>query len=209
MKRNNNDNIANLNGELNLQIIVPEGLSTRYNENDCKIDVKINENQLLDNMSRGILRALDCPDTSHALILIRDNGSLLMESSKTLKENNIQNNDCLQFRSAKKSRRLLSHGRNFPSSDISHDGNDLSENFIEIICTTRITDSQGNIYPPVRVHISPTQTCKAMMDDVSTLWDGRSGLKFKCGRNVLTAEKRFEDVGVEFGSEIVVTGGRN
>ena len=226
MKRNNNNTINqsqsksiqnNLasdhhDDELNLQVLVPVGLSSRY-EDDCKIDVKIQQDQLLDNMSRSILRALDCSDTSsHALILIRDNSTIVMEGSKTLKENNIQNHDFLQFRSAKKSRRLLNNGRNHSSSDNGSDDDDDEEspdNFIEIVCTTRITDTQGNNYPPVRVRVLPSQLCKAMMDDVAILWDSRSGLKFKCGRNVLTAEKRFEDVGVEYGSEIIVTGGRN
>jgi len=198
--------------ELNLQVLVPVGLSSRY-EDDCKIDVKIQQDQLLDNMSKSILRALDCSDTSsHALILIRDNSTIVMEGSKTLKENNIQNHDFLQFRSAKKSRRLLNNGRNHSSSDNGSDNDDDEEspdNFIEIVCTTRITDTQGNTYPPVRVRVLPSQLCKAMMDDVAILWDSRSGLKFKCGRNVLSAEKRFEDVGVEYGSEIIVTGGRN
>jgi hypothetical protein len=46
------------------------------------------------------------------------------------------------------------------------------------------------------------------MEDISTLWDGRLGLKFKYGRSVLTYERTFRELEIEDEAEIVVTGGR-
>ena len=78
----------------------------------------------------------------------------------------------------------------------------------EVTCTTRICDADGKAHPTIRALIHPGDICEKFMNDVATLWNRKNGLKFKCGRNVLSSDKTFFDCGVDDGSEIVVTGGR-
>jgi hypothetical protein len=85
-----------------------------------------------------------------------------------------------------------------------------NEEVLELVCTTRIFDNDATLSSPirrVRVVVLADQLCRDLIADVSSLW-GRTGLKFKCGRTVLQANKTFEEQGVENGAEIVVTGGR-
>lgn len=85
-----------------------------------------------------------------------------------------------------------------------------NEDVLELICTTRIFDNDSSLSSPirrVRVVVVAAQLCADLISDVSSLW-GRTGLKFKCGRTVLQGGKTFEELGVENGAEIVVTGGR-
>ena len=78
---------------------------------------------------------------------------------------------------------------------------------LELICTTRLLDADDRPFRKVRVVVQSHHTASYLMDDISNLW-GRNGLKFKCGRNVLSADKSYAELGVETESEIVITGGR-
>lgn len=79
---------------------------------------------------------------------------------------------------------------------------------IKLTCTTRILDAYGMPIRKLCVVVDSTRTCDSFMKDVGTLW-AKSGLKFKCGRTVLSAEKTFDELGVVNDSEIVITGGRS
>jgi len=77
---------------------------------------------------------------------------------------------------------------------------------IEIICASRI-GLGGPGLRKFKVVVNAKDRVNDMMSDVSEHL-GREGLKFKCGRAVLKLDRTFEDLGVEHGDEIVVTGGR-
>jgi hypothetical protein len=82
------------------------------------------------------------------------------------------------------------------------------DDVLELICTTKIIDPDTDEpFANVRVVVNAYDTCENFFEDISSLWD-RTGLKYRCGRTVLSADKTFAELGVESGSEIVVTGGR-
>ena len=95
------------------------------------------------------------------------------------------------------------------NSSVDGEDNDADSNaeILDLICTTRIFESVNVPVRKVRVLVPSDQSCRYLIDDVSSLW-GRIGLKFKCGRTVLHGDKTFDELGVESYSEIVVTGGR-
>jgi hypothetical protein len=78
---------------------------------------------------------------------------------------------------------------------------------LELICSTRLLDEDGNHLRKVRVVVQSHHNTSYLMHDISNLW-GKSGLKFKCGRTVLSADKSYSELGVESESEIAITGGR-
>lgn len=78
---------------------------------------------------------------------------------------------------------------------------------LELICSTRLLDDDGNILRKVRVSVQSHHNTSYLMHDISNLW-GKTGLKFKCGRTVLSADKSYSELGVESESEIAITGGR-
>lgn len=102
-------------------------------------------------------------------------------------------------------RRLLAKPvlRFFVAADA--DGND--DDAMELTVTTRLLDSAGKPLRPVRVVVLSTHLVSYLMEDIALLW-GRPNLKFRCGRNVLSADKTFIELGVSNGAEVVVTGGR-
>jgi hypothetical protein len=77
---------------------------------------------------------------------------------------------------------------------------------IEVICVSRI-GLGGPGLRKFKVVVNAKDRVNDMMSEVSE-HIGRQGLKFKCGRAVLKLDRTFEDLGVEHGDEIVVTGGR-
>lgn len=84
--------------------------------------------------------------------------------------------------------------------------NYISDEKIEVVCSTRIFDCQMVPLKRVRVVVHENSTCQDMMTDVMALWR-RTGLKFKCGKTVLDGHKTFRELGINNNSEIVVTGG--
>lgn len=82
---------------------------------------------------------------------------------------------------------------------------DIDEN-LELVCSTRLFESNGFPLKRVRVVINQNSTCNALIEDVCTLW-GKTGLKFKYGKTVLKGDQTFKELNVQSGSEILVTGG--
>jgi hypothetical protein len=85
------------------------------------------------------------------------------------------------------------------------DGND--DDAIELTVTTRLLDAVGQPLRPIRAVVMSTHLISYLMEDVTSLW-GKANLKFRCGRNVLSADKTYIELGVVQGAEVVVTGGR-
>lgn len=86
------------------------------------------------------------------------------------------------------------------------DPDDVSST-LQLLCTTRLVDNNGQPFRSVRVVVHCTHSCSYLMEDLHTLWS-KAGLKFRCGRVVLSPEKTYLELGIEDNAEIVVTGGR-
>jgi hypothetical protein len=107
----------------------------------------------------------------------------------------------------RKRRKIQRNNKRNSSADGEDNDEDSNTEILDLICTTRIFESDNVPVRKVRVLVPSDQSCRYLIDDVSSLW-GRVGLKFKCGRTVLHGDKTFDELGVESNSEIVVTGGR-
>jgi hypothetical protein len=101
-------------------------------------------------------------------------------------------------------RRMLKQVHRFvPAND---DPDDASST-LQLLCTTRLLDANGEPFRPVRVIVHCTHSCSYLMEDLHTLWS-KTALKFRCGRVVLSSEKSYLELGIEDNAEIIITGGR-
>ena len=78
---------------------------------------------------------------------------------------------------------------------------------LQLLCTTRLLDNDNNPLRTVHVVVRASHLISYLMEDIGTMWN-KTGLKFRCGRIVLSPDKTFWELGIEDGSEIIVTGGR-
>jgi hypothetical protein len=101
-------------------------------------------------------------------------------------------------------RRMLKQVHRFvPAND---DPDDASST-LQLLCTTRLLDANGEPFRPVRVIVHCTHSCSYLMEDLHTLWS-KTALKFRCGRVVLSSDKSYLEMGIEDNAEIIITGGR-
>jgi len=84
--------------------------------------------------------------------------------------------------------------------------NNKSNEPIEIICSSRAFESDGSSLKQIRVLVNKFDELKYLMHDISELWD-REGLKFKFGRLALLKGNTYDEIGIENGDEITVSGG--
>lgn len=201
---------SKLSNIINIIVKNVDSVIDRFDEDCCILNMKIDRESPATDIIDAISTTLGFVDSNLSLTILRDDKSIFVDPKLSLIENDIQDSETLNFHITRSPRRLKTQISTF--GDISKNGADEEEDenndIIEAFVSTRLIDSQGQEYPRIRVIVNLSDTCQSLMEDISTLWEGRLGLKFKCGRNVLTADKTFRDVGADNGAEIVVTGGR-
>ena len=202
IKVNTNDHASNLEKLSILDIIIKisDDLESDSLNATTYIDAKVYNTTKLIDIHNEILRKLTIEENN--FIYSNEDGTVIFELENTVSKNDINNNDTILLDKKRKRRRSRIEKNKIP--DIIEDENDDS---ISIICTTRLSDSNGESIPRVRVIVYPEQSCKDMMETISRHWN-KSALKFKHGRVVLKEEKTFAELGIEEGTEVTVTGGR-
>ena len=206
MSRSSKASNLNKNNEgLDITILLPASI-LKSNES-YHINVKVLETSKLEDIVKVINRSADLSDHNLSYFLTKaDNKRTLLDIHKTVLENGIEKNSIIKCRSSRKTLRLSN--ANEDDSDDSMSESDY--NIIELSITTRITSETGAkaAYPPIRVRVNAGDTMAHLMEDISVLYEGKIGLKFKYGRSVLSSDKTYSDYYIENGGEIVVTGGR-
>ena len=190
---------------LDITIILPASI-LKSNES-YHISLKVLETSKLEDIVKVINHSADLSDHNLSFFLSKDdNKRILLDIHKTVLDNGIENGSIIKCRSSRKALRLSN--ANEDDSDDSMSESDY--NIIELSVTTRISSETGAkvAYPPIRVRVNAGDTLAHMMEDISVLYEGKTGLKFKYGRSVLSPDKTYSDYYIENGSEIVVTGGR-
>jgi hypothetical protein len=213
-KRKITEYLASCNREthssINLKLVITEELTKRKNAK-IYVDFIVNKENTLEQIDEAIRKYIPIEKESvwHYYSSLR-NENLKMQRS--FEESAITGGDILIMTSSRRLSPFLcaeivndlkEDEKNFESGEHSFSSDD-----IEIICSTRLLDDNGNPLKNVRILSKSFHHCEALINDISSLWN-KSGLKFKCGRTVLHSEKTFEELGITSGRyEVEVTGGR-
>lgn len=189
---------------MNFVIIVAEGLDLSNPGEETICDVKVRaEVTTLQAVHESIAKVLCLCESEELFYCFTRNTDVQLSLCSTFDELGIISGDSiiLDARNNKK-RKTVSCLK--PSKE---DVLGKESAILELICTTRLLEVDGNAYRKVRVVVQSHQKASYLMHDISNLW-GRNGLKFKCGRNVLSAERTYAELGIENEAEVVITGGR-
>ena len=189
---------------MNLIVIVAEGLDPSNPGEETVCDIKVRaEATTLQMVHDSIAKILCLCESEELFYCFSRNTDAQLSLHCTFKELGIMTGDSiiLDARNNKK-RKTVSCLK--PSKE---DERGKESAILELICTTRLLEVDGNAFRKVRVVVQSHQKTSYLMHDISNLW-GRNGLKFKCGRNVLSAEKTYFELGIENEGEVVITGGR-
>lgn len=184
---------------LNLSLSVSEGLDPSNPSEETLVDLKVFEDTKLEDIHLSLIKIMQLPEETK-LMYFNDFSKSEMDITKTFKELGIENEGKIYLETVNRKRKR----QNYRTGKLNNETGEL----LQLACTTRIFDSDNIPIRRVRVIVNSNNRCKKLMEDVSSLWGGRTGLKFKCGRTVLNGDRTFDDMGVENNSEIVVTGGR-
>ena len=162
-------------------------------DHDIIIDIHATSTMTLDAVHTIILKSLELKNSSK-LYYHSPNGHTL-EKEKTLEQLGIGDQSQITLD------RMRRYG-NFQRNDSLQ----TSGNSINIFCVTRLGAVEGSV-TRTKVTVDIRDDCAEMMEEISRRW-GKSLLKFKYGRTILKAGKTFEEIGMDDGCEVVVTGGR-
>ena len=124
-----------------------------------------------------------------------------LDMKKSLKELGILNGETLYLELKPKNNRKRRREVGSLRDEVQEDG------IIEITCTTKLLNSDGESYRKLRVLVHKDHIVNYLMEDVASLWH-KVSLKFRVGRTILSKDKTFRQLGIEDKTEIVVTGGR-
>jgi hypothetical protein len=184
-------------------IVVSEGLD-RSNPGeeticDCNVDVGITT---LQTVHDAIVDILSLDRREELYYYFQGQPKVQLNLTSTFKELGVASGDSLilDLRNNRK-RKATTSLKPLKEEKLKESG------ILELICSTRLLDEDGNYLRKVRVVVQSHHNTSYLMHDISNLW-GKSGLKFKCGRTVLSADKSYSELGVESESEIAITGGR-
>jgi hypothetical protein len=225
-----NSAVKNNQETIRVEIFIPNG------EYNSIVHVKTFLNDKVENIINGISQNITLLDQTPKLYLRKATINNKFEKSvhinltKSFLENNIEIGDFIELRTSSDQTKLLNNSLNQStisnyendemnnnkqirlnhtknSIDKHYDNDNDDDEIIEVICKTYITDIHGQIYNKVYAKVYISDTLSKLMADVATLWEGKSGLKFKSGRTVLSSDKTYDDCGLLNGSEITVSGG--
>jgi len=124
-----------------------------------------------------------------------------LDMKKSLKELGLLNGETLYLELKPKNNRKRRREVGSLRDEVQEDG------IIEITCTTKLLNSDGESYRKLRVLVHKDHIVNYLMEDVAALWH-KVSLKFRVGRTILSKDKTFRQLGIEDKTEIVVTGGR-
>jgi hypothetical protein len=190
---------------MNLTIVVAEGID-RFNlgeETVCDIKV-VPEITTLQKVHDAIVKVMQIDEGDDLFYIFAGKTGSQLSLTSTFEELGAISGDSLIL-DAKNSRKRKS---NMLKPTKEEDTAARESGILELMCTTRLLDTDGNPFRRVRVVVQSHHNTNYLMHDISNLWGGKSGLKFKCGRTVLSADKSYAELGVETESEIAITGGR-
>ena len=188
---------------MNLAIVVAEGLDRSNPGEETICDIRIcAEITTLQQVHDSIVKVLSLEEADDLFYCFQRNTDSPLNFSSTFTELGAICDDSIILDARNNRKRKISCLK--PSKE-----NKLGKEsgILELICTTRLLEADGNPFRKVRVVVQSHHNTSYLMQDISNLW-GKSGLKFKCGRNVLSADKSYAELGVDSESEIVITGGR-
>jgi hypothetical protein len=189
--------------KISLEIFVLRGLLEQEGEDkheDTILDIIAFPNLPLLTVHDTVVNLLGLVDKADQLIYYLEHGKGdPLDLDSTLEELKIHHGEKIIVDTQKRNRRKrLSEIQN-PESD--------DEDNIDIVCFTRIFESEGTDVRRTRVLVKKYHPCSFLMDDISYLWN-KNNLKFRCGRITLVPEKTFEELGITTDTEIIVTGAR-
>lgn len=199
---------------MRLTVYVAEGIDALNPKDETIIDLSVHDDTKIISINQAVYKLLQL-NRDEKITYMTENAKTVLDFEKTFKECSVRDGDKIYMESGRRKRKN-SHVAPVRSGkrDSQYNGGGSNapgtEEVLELVCTTRIFDQDASQSSPirrVRIIVCSDQLCKDLIEDVSMLW-GRVGLKFKCGRTVLQANKSFGELGVENNAEIVVTGGR-
>ena len=137
--------------------------------------IKLLEDTTFENINFRILSrlGLDCDEE----LVYRSKDKTILDLSKTVSELKLKDKDIVYVEEANavpRNRKKVKTVREL-----------AKEEPIELICSTRVGSEDGSLRK-IKVFVNPKHYCHDLLEEVS-LFYGRSGLKFKCGRVVLKA----------------------
>lgn len=189
---------------MNLAIIVVDGLDRSNPGEETICDIKVcAELTTLQRVHESIVKVLSLNENDDLFYRFTRSSELHLNMCSTFEELGAVSGDSIILDARNNRKRKITSCLQ-PTKE---DKLGKESVILELICTTRLTEADGNPFRKVRVVVQSHHNASYLMHDISNLW-GKSGLKFKCGRNVLSAEKTYAELGVENESEIVITGGR-
>jgi hypothetical protein len=188
---------------IHLTVIIAEGLDLDNYSGETVIDLKLNpEATTLLDVHTAITTSFSLAGTPDDIFYSFPNSSSSpMTLSSTFQDLGVADRDQILLDSVRRKRKsasLLNGTKLLEDNDA---------DVIEVVCSTRLCDTEGLPLRKVRIITRPYQNVGTLMHDIGLLWK-KSGLKFKCGRSVLVADKSYFEQGVENGAEIIITGGR-
>ena len=195
--------LAQFSDKMNLAIVVAEGLDRSNPGEETICDIKIcPEITTLQVVHDSIVKILSLNETDDLFYCFPRNTDIQLSLSSTFEELGAICGDSVILDARNNRKRKTNCLK--PTKE---NNTDKKSGILELLCTTRLLESDGNAFRKVRVVVQSQHNTSYLMHDISNLW-GKSGLKFKCGRNILTADKSYAELGIESESEIVITGGR-
>ena len=189
---------------MNLAIIVAEGLDRSNPSEETICDIKVcAQYTTLQRVHDSILKVLSLKEDQEYFYCFSRNTELHLPFFSTFEQLGAVCGDSIILDARNHKKRKINSCLQ-PTKEDKHGKESV---ILELVCTTRLIEADGNPFRKVRVVVQSHHNTSYLMHDISNLW-GKSGLKFKCGRNVLSADKSYAELGVENESEIVITGGR-
>ena len=189
---------------MNLAIIVAEGLDRSNPDEETICDIKIcPEITTLQSVHDSIVKVLSLDERDDLFYCFPRSTETPLSLSSTFKELGAACGDTIILDARYNRKRKITNCLKPSKENKGGKGSGI----LELVCTTRLLEADGKPFRKVRVVVQSHHTTSCLMHDISNLW-GKNGLKFKCGRNVLSADKSYAELGVESESEIVITGGR-
>lgn len=189
---------------MNLAIIVAEGLDRSNPSEETICDIKVcAQYTTLQRVHDSILKVLSLKEDQEYFYCFSRNTELHLPFFSTFEQLGAVSGDSIILDARNNKKRKI----NSCLQPTKEDKLGKESVILELVCTTRLIEADGNPFRKVRVVVQSHHNTSYLMHDISNLW-GKSGLKFKCGRNVLSADKSYAELGVENESEIVITGGR-
>lgn len=188
---------------INLTVIIAEGLDLDNHSGETIVHLKLKaESTTLMDVHSAITKSFSIAGSADDIYYSFPNSSSSpMTLSSTFQDLGVSDYDQILLDSLRRKRKsafLLNAAKRYEEDE---------GDVLELVCSTRLCDANGVPFRKVRIIARPQQNVGTLMHDIGLLWK-KSGLKFKCGRSVLVADKSYSEQGVENGAEIIITGGR-